>query len=63
MLESGKRVNLPTSMDQSHQSKLDKLKSLNGANFDNEFDEMQRSVHKDATSLSSAMPRVARTTT
>jgi len=52
LVESGKvRVNLPTAMNKSQQSKLDKLKSLSGANFDNEFDDMQRSAHKDATSL------------
>ena len=52
LVESGKvKVTLPTAMDRSHQGKLDKLKGLNGANFDNEFDDMQRSAHKDATSL------------
>jgi len=52
LVQSGKvKVNLPTAMDKSHQSKLDKLKSQSGANFDKEFDDMQRSAHKDATSL------------
>ena len=52
LVESGKvKVNLPTAMDRSHQGKLDKLKGLNGANFDKEFEDMQRSAHKDATSL------------
>jgi len=49
---SGKvKVDLPTAMDSSHQGKLDKLKGLSGADFDKEFEDMQRSAHKDATSL------------
>jgi len=49
---SGKvKVDLPTAMDRSHQGKLDKLKGLSGADFDKEFEDMQRSAHKDATSL------------
>jgi len=52
LVENGKvKANVPTSMDRSHQGKFDKLKSLSGANFDNEFDDMQRSAHTDATSL------------
>jgi putative membrane protein len=52
LVQSGKvKVNLPTALDKSHQSKLDKLRGLSGANFDKEFDDMQRSAHKDAASL------------
>jgi putative membrane protein len=52
LITSGKvRANLPTAMDSAHQTKLDKLKGLNGAGFDLEYDEMQRAAHKDAVSL------------
>jgi putative membrane protein len=52
LVSSGKvKVNLPTALDSSHQSKLDKLKGMSGADFDKAFDDLQRSAHKDATSL------------
>ena len=52
MASSGNlKITLPTQMDSSHQSKLDKLKNAQGADFDKTFDDMQRSAHKDATSL------------
>jgi len=52
LVSSGKvKANLPTAMDSTHQSKLDKLKGLNGADFDKAFDDLQTSAHKDATSL------------
>jgi putative membrane protein len=52
LVQSGKvKVNLPTAMDSSHQGKLDKLKAVRGADFDRMFEDMQRSAHKDATSL------------
>ena len=44
-------VELPTKMDGSHQAKLDKLKGLQGMDFDKEYDSMQVSVHEDAVSL------------
>jgi putative membrane protein len=44
-------VELPTAMDSSHQSKVEKLKGLNGAEFDKEYDSMQVEAHEDAVSL------------
>lgn len=44
-------VEVPTALDSSHQSKLDKLKGLNGADFDKEYDSMQIDAHEDAVSL------------
>jgi putative membrane protein len=52
LVNSGKvKVTLPTALDSSHQSKLQKLNGLNGQDFDRTFDELQTSAHKDATSL------------
>jgi len=52
LVNGGKvKAQLPTAMDSSHQSKLDKLKGLSGADFDKAFDDTQTSAHKDATSL------------
>ncbi len=52
MVTSGKvKAQLPGALDASHQSKLDKLKSLNGKDFDSNYDSMQQSAHKDAVSL------------
>jgi hypothetical protein len=42
---------IPTALDSSHQSKLDKLKGLNGADFTKQYNDMQVSAHKDAVSL------------
>jgi putative membrane protein len=42
---------LPTALDSSHQSKLDKLKAANERDFSSEFDSMQVSAHKDAVDL------------
>jgi putative membrane protein len=44
-------VELPSGLDSSHQSKLDRLKGLNGADFDKEYDSMQVEAHEDAVSL------------
>jgi putative membrane protein len=52
MVSGGKvKATLPTDMDKSHQSKLDKLKGLNGADFDKQYVSDQQSGHKDAVSL------------
>jgi putative membrane protein len=52
LVRGGKvEATLPTEMDSSHKSKLDKLKGLKGAEFDKEYDDMQVSGHKDAVSL------------
>jgi putative membrane protein len=42
---------IPTALDSAHQSKLDKLKGLNGADFTKQYQDMQVSAHKDAVSL------------
>ena len=42
---------LPTALDSSHQSKIDKLKSLKGADFSSRYESDQVSGHKDAVSL------------
>jgi putative membrane protein len=42
---------IPTSLDSSHQSKLDKLSGYKGADFGSEFKSQQVSAHKDAVSL------------
>ena len=52
LVSSGKvKEELPTALDSSHQSKLDKLKGENGKDFSSDFDSMQISAHKDAVSL------------
>ena len=45
------KVELPTALDSSHQSKIDKLKSLKGADLSSRYDSDQVSGHKDAVSL------------
>jgi putative membrane protein len=45
------KANLPAMMDKSHQSKLHKLKGLDGAEFTKEYDSLQLAAHKDAVSL------------
>jgi putative membrane protein len=42
---------LPTALDSSHQSKLDQLKGLNGADFTKNYHDVQVSAHNDAVSL------------
>ena len=52
MVSDGKvKAELPTTLDSSHQSKLDKLKGENGKDFSSNFDSDQISAHKDAVSL------------
>jgi putative membrane protein len=52
MVSSGDvKADLPTALDSSHQSELDKLKSLKGADFRSRYDKDQVSGHKDAVSL------------
>ena len=52
LVSSGKvQVNLPAAMDKAHGAKLDKLNSLNGADFTKAYEDMQVSAHKDAVSL------------
>jgi putative membrane protein len=42
---------LPTALDSAHQAKIDKLKSLNGADFSAAYSREQVNGHKDAVSL------------
>jgi putative membrane protein len=52
LVSSGKvKAELPTALDSSHQSKLDKLKEKSGKDFSSDFNSMQVSAHKDAVSL------------
>lgn len=52
MVTGGKvKATLPTTLDNSHQSKLDKLKGASGKDFSSDFDSYQVSAHKDAVSL------------
>jgi putative membrane protein len=52
LVSSGKvKAELPTALDSSHQSKLDKLKGEGGKDFSSDFASMQVSAHKDAVSL------------
>ncbi|WP_407158658.1 DUF4142 domain-containing protein [Bradyrhizobium sp. STM 3557] len=52
MVESGKiKATLPTALDSSHQSKLDKLREASGKDFSSDFNSYQVSAHKDAVSL------------
>jgi len=45
------KVALPTELDSTHQSKIDKLKSLKGGDFSARYQLDQVSGHKDAVSL------------
>lgn len=52
LVQGGKvKATLPTGLDSSHQSKLDKLKGLNGADFAKQYKSDQVAGHKDAVSL------------
>ena len=52
LVSSGKvQAELPSALDSSHQSKLDKLKSASGKDFSSDYDSDQVSAHKDAVSL------------
>jgi putative membrane protein len=45
------QATLPTALDSSYQSKLDKLKSANGKAFSSDYNSYQVSAHEDAVSL------------
>ena len=52
MVDSGAvKAEIPTQMLSSHQSMLDKLKRLKGADFTKQYHDDQVSAHKDAVSL------------
>jgi len=50
---------VPGALDSVHQSKFDKLKGIQGADFDKEYDNMQVDAHKDAVDLFNPTLRVA----
>ncbi|MBP1294242.1 DUF4142 domain-containing protein [Bradyrhizobium elkanii] len=45
------QATVPTTLDSSHQSKLDKLKNANGKDFSSDYASYQVSAHEDAVSL------------
>ena len=52
LVSSGKvKADVPTVLDRSHQSKLDKLKDASGKDFNSDYASDQVSAHKDAVSL------------
>ena len=52
LVSGGKvKAEVPAAIDSSHQSKLDKLKGLNGADFDKQYVSDQQGAHKDAVDL------------
>jgi len=52
LVSGGKvKAELPTALDSSHQSKLDKLKGASGNDFSSQFNSMQVDAHKDAVDL------------
>jgi putative membrane protein len=52
LVSSGKvQADVPTVLDSSHQSKLDKLKDASGKDFSPDYASDQVSAHKDAVSL------------
>lgn len=52
LVSSGKaKADVPTVLDSSHQSKLDKLKDASGKDFNSDYASDQVSAHKDAVSL------------
>lgn len=52
MVSGGKvKTEIPAALDSAHQSKLDKLKRLNGADFIKQYNSDQVAAHKDAVNL------------
>ena len=52
LVSSGKvQAELPMQPDQAHQAKLEKLRSLTGADFNNQYRSDQIEAHKEAVSL------------
>jgi putative membrane protein len=52
LVQSGKvRVSFPAALDRARLAKLEKIKGLNGAEFDKAFEDLQVSIHHDAVSL------------
>ena len=50
-IASKAKFDVPAALDSAHQSKFDKLKGMQGADFDKEYDSMQVDAHKDAVDL------------
>jgi putative membrane protein len=61
MVPSNLKAALPTALDDASQKKVAKLRDTRPEDFASEYDPMQVNAHKDAVSLSSAMPMAART--
>src|SRR3954447_24427318 len=51
MVPADAKAAIPTALDSSSQSKIDKLKNAKPDDFSSDFDAMQVSAHKDAVSL------------
>lgn len=52
LVSSGKvKAEIPTALDNAHQTKFDKLKSANGSDFTSNYRSMQVDAHKDAVDL------------
>ncbi len=52
VVETGKiGVQIPTQLDSAHQSKLDKLKGLQGNDFNKQYQDDQLTAHKNAVDL------------
>ncbi|MHB2206406.1 DUF4142 domain-containing protein [Methylobacterium sp. CM6257] len=52
MVQGGKvKAEIPAALDSTHQSKIDKLKTLQGADFNKQYHEDQVKAHKDAVDL------------
>ncbi len=49
--EAKVQATLPTTLDSSHQSKLDKLRNASGKDFSSDYNSYQISAHEDAVSL------------
>jgi putative membrane protein len=52
LVESGNvRVSFPAGLNATYQAKLDSLKGLRGADFENEFEKTQVNLHEEVVSL------------
>lgn len=51
LVDKGGGIEIPSALDSSSQSKLDKLRDTKPPSFASEYDPMQVSAHKDAVSL------------
>jgi putative membrane protein len=62
LVSGGKvKAEVPAALDSSHQSKLDKLKGLNGEDFDKQYVSDQQGAHKDAVDLFERYARAVKT--